>query len=235
MRPLRVFLCPLLLLAAALPCQETARGADMGGAAGDGGPANRDAADRELPDRFIPVPPKPAPPEPAPVPTPLELLDEEAGSAPYGDLFRILKEENSCSRFYGGPSRAVEVLNALTSRLRPQPFADKSICVRMTGTYTSYRNAQTGASYRLFERAAVNSNGPLNTRQPGHAFSDLRVGSFAANTRAARALILLHEMGHLVEGEEGGWLLPDDGYNQARSHGNTATVEKRCYAQLKLL
>jgi hypothetical protein len=62
-----------------------------------------------------------------------------------------------------------------------------------------------------------------------------KVGSFQPNTREARALILLHELGHLLKGASGGWLLADDGNDVRASERNTALVEKKCGTQIRSL
>ena len=63
----------------------------------------------------------------------------------------------------------------------------------------------------------------------------MQVGRFAAETRQAKALLLLHEMGHLVGTPDGGWLLPSDGGNPELSERNTRTVESQCLKQLLAL
>jgi hypothetical protein len=61
------------------------------------------------------------------------------------------------------------------------------------------------------------------------------VGAFAPGSRQARALILLHELGHLIQGENGAWLIPDDGYNERQSAANTSQIQRVCRAQLAAL
>jgi hypothetical protein len=61
------------------------------------------------------------------------------------------------------------------------------------------------------------------------------VGSFSPGSRRARALILLHELGHLIEGPDGKWLLPDDGFDGQQSNANSLRVEKTCRVQLEAL
>ncbi|HYE14269.1 MAG TPA: hypothetical protein VD968_07510 [Pyrinomonadaceae bacterium] len=174
---------------------------------------------------------------PMALPTPLdlssvELVDEEA----YSDVFRILKEENSCSRFFGGPAKAVEVFNHFSRELRGKALGDAATAVRMAGSYTLYRNQRTGVTYRLFEDAAVNTSGPFASRvMSAGPLSRMMVGRFPAQSRQARALIMLHELGHLVEGEGGAWLLPNDGNDPRMSDRNTREVERRCVKQLLAL
>lgn len=231
MRSLRFFLLLLSALAAS-GSNGPALGADLRGAGLADGEA--DVGGAGLLEHYLP------PPEPVRLPAlipPEELRAVAAAAAygPYADVFQILKDENTCSRFFGGPGRALEVLNAMARRLSERSVGGRSVGIRMSGEYTSYRNARTGLNYRLFEAAAVNTNGPFNTRLPSQAFNGLRVGSFEAGTRAGRALIILHELGHLIEGPGGDWLLPNDGYDQARSHENTRAVEKPCFGQLRRL
>jgi hypothetical protein len=61
------------------------------------------------------------------------------------------------------------------------------------------------------------------------------VGHFPPGSRQARVLILLHELGHLIQGEDGDWLLPDDGFNGTVSNANTLRVQQQCRAQLDAL
>jgi len=61
------------------------------------------------------------------------------------------------------------------------------------------------------------------------------VGILGPGTRRARPLILLHELVHLLEGNDGTWLLPDDGLNGPKSKANTLRVQQACSAQLKSL
>lgn len=172
---------------------------------------------------------------PAPVPTPLQKIsrgESYAYADAYSGAYRILHEENECSRFFGGPSAATEVLNRFVESLQSAPLESRSVAIRMSGAVRYVRNARTGTTYRLFGAAAVNSNGPL-ARFDSAAASRMSVGSFRADTKGARVLILLHELGHLLPGTEGEWLLPNDGGDGALSTRNTATVESHCRRQLE--
>lgn len=168
-----------------------------------------------------------------PVPTPLDaraLVDQKS----YGDVFKILSTDNPCSRFFGGPAKAVETFNRFASKLDTSPLGDPQVAIRMSGGFSYYQDHKTGASYRLFDRAAINSDGPLGTRAvTGGRAARVQVGSFQGHTPQARALIMLHELGHLVRTPEGGWLLPNDGHNPALSTRNTREVEARCAEQLR--
>jgi hypothetical protein len=173
-----------------------------------------------------------------PAPTPLDLTAVKlADKESYADVFRVLKDDNTCSRFFGGPNRAVAVFNQLALQLRSRPLgmASKSIAILMSGSYTMYRDASTGASYRLFDEATINSNGPFAFRVQLRWSEQRMIGRFPAQTRQARALVLLHELGHLMEGASGSWLLPNDGKDFALSERNTRTVESRCAKQLLAL
>jgi len=106
----------------------------------------------------------------------------------------------------------------------------------MAGMSRLLHDDASGASYRLFERTMVNTNGSFYQRRadPMRKFpSD--VGDFAPGSRQARALILLHELGHLIQGEGGEWLLPDDGHDGMRSQANTLRVQQACRRQLDAL
>ena len=153
----------------------------------------------------------------------------------YFDVFKILSDQNSCSGFYGGPRVATTVLNSLVMRVEARPLV-REISFQMLGRPRLIRDPATGVRYRLFDMAMVNVNGSFYQRRPDpmHKFpSD--VGNFGPGTRRARALILLHELGHLIESDEGVWLIPDDGRNGPQSKANTLRIQQMCHAQLKAL
>jgi hypothetical protein len=178
------------------------------------------------------APPPPAASRPAPVPTPLDARRLAVADS-YKDVFVILSEENECSRFFGGPAKAVEAFNQFARRLNSGPLGDPKVAIRMSGGYTHYQNHQTGAAYRLFEQATINRDGPLGPQMSLTWAARMQVGRYAAHTPQARALVLLHELGHLVRGPGGRWLLPDDGHDHPLSTRNTQEVEAHCLEQLK--
>jgi hypothetical protein len=168
----------------------------------------------------------------ATAPTPLDLSSGQVADKPsYRDVFRVLKDDNACSQFFGGPQLAVTVFNQFTRRLRPKRLGKSSVGVVMTGEYTNFQDMRTGQSYRVFEQATLNSDGPFRSKSAAR----MRVGSFPAETRQGRALMLLHELGHLIKGKDGGWLLPNDGGDAARSESNTKEVESHCRGELLAL
>jgi hypothetical protein len=153
----------------------------------------------------------------------------------YADVFRILSDPNTCSRFYGGPRAATTVLNGFVTLMKPQPLV-RNVSFEMAGRPRVIRDSATGAWYRLFEKTMVNTNGSFYQRRedPLRKFpSD--VGSFAPGSRQARALILLHELGHLIQSDDGDWLIPDDGHDGPRSQANTLRVQNECRPQLDAL
>jgi len=144
----------------------------------------------------------------------------------YLDAFTILREDNACSRLYGGPV-AIEALNELMRVVRPS-YLDRSIAVRMSGQTTLYRNAVTGFSFRMFEKAEINREGsfyrgnmPSQQRVP-------QVANYQPNTRQTRVALLLHELGHLVRGADNNWLLLDDGHDLDLSQRNTKYIVDVC-------
>jgi hypothetical protein len=150
----------------------------------------------------------------------------------YLDAFSILRENNDCSRFYGGP-RAIEALNLLKLQLKKSYF-DHSIGMRMQGKTSYIINNFSGLTYRLFEKAELNTNGPfyktnlapLDQRIP-------RIGEFWANTREARVTILLHELGHMVLTSDHHFVLPDDGNDPLTSDRNSRRVIEVCRREIK--
>lgn len=175
--------------------------------------------------------------EAAPLPAP-PLLPRAgmADAASYADAFRVLSEENSCSRFYGGPRLALTVLNSLALQLRRRSLGPGPVGIRMSGDYMIYRDGAAGGTYRLFGEALINTDGPFLRRAPMPHAPRMQVGRFPAETRQAKVLLLLHEMGHLVLAPDGDrWLLPDDGGDTRLSERNTQTVESQCLKQLLAL
>jgi hypothetical protein len=149
----------------------------------------------------------------------------------YLDAFTILRDENACSRLYGGPV-AIEALNELMRVIRPS-YLDRNVAVRMSGPTTMYRNAVTGFSFRMFEKAEINKEGSFYR---GNAPSQRRVplvADFQPNTRQTRVVLLLHELGHLVRGTDNQWLLSDDGHDIGLSAKNTRYVVDTCRTEIE--
>lgn len=149
----------------------------------------------------------------------------------YLDVYTILRDDNACSRLYGGPV-AIEALNELVRVLRPT-YIDRNIAVRMSGTTTMFRNATTGFSFRMFEKAEINMQGSFFR---GNSLSDHRippVADFQPNTRKTRAALLLHELGHLVRREDKKWVLSDDGHDINLSIKNTEYVVDVCREEIE--
>ena len=156
-------------------------------------------------------------------------------TAAYSDVFKILSDQNPCSDFYGGSRAATTVLNEFFVLVTPQQM-NREVTFQMVGTPRLIRDRVTGASYRLFDRTLVNTNGSFYQRRVEimrEYPSD--IGNFAAGSRQARALILLHELGHLIQDENGDWLIPDDGHNGPQSKANTLRVQEACRVQLETL
>ena len=169
-------------------------------------------------------------------PQPVVLVNKDWSlTQAYVDVFKILSDQNTCSNFYGGSSVATTVLNDFVALVKARPMS-REVSFQMAGPSVLIRNAVTGKSYRLFNTTLVNTNGSFYQRR----METIRrfpsdIGSFAAGSRQARALILLHELGHLIKGEDGEWLLPDDGHNGEQSSANTLRVQQACRAQLESL
>ena len=165
---------------------------------------------------------------------PAFLERDQTVRAAYLDAMSILSEDNSCSRFFGG-SQSIVALDGLARRLRRTSLNDRSIGIQMQGGYETFLNYQTGFSYRLFERAVINSDGPfydvVKIKHPPK-----NVGGFGSHTREARALMLLHELAHLVKKPDSPeWLIMDDGGDAELSEANTSTISQTCRSQLLAL
>lgn len=164
----------------------------------------------------------------------LEIKNWELNRA-YSDVFKILSRPNTCSDFYGGPRAATTVLNDFLPKVRLRRLV-REVSFQMSGKPRVIHNPEVKATYRLFDTAMVNSHGSFYQRR----FETFRkfpadVGDFMPGTRPARALILLHELGHLIQGENGTWLIPDDGRDGSQSNRNTLRVQEACRAQLEAL
>jgi hypothetical protein len=169
-----------------------------------------------------------APPEALVLPQPKKLNQLQKA---YLDSYCILSQRNSCSALFGGP-QAIHALNGLVKQLRTTVM-DKGIVIKMGGETIMFRDGETGFSYRLFGKAELNLIGAFyqGNNLPTGAIIP-RVGRFEPNTREARVTVLLHELGHLVHSQEGGWLLPDDGYNTSISQANTDRIIAACGEQI---
>lgn len=153
----------------------------------------------------------------------------------YSDVFEILSNQNTCSSFYGGSRTAITVLNSFVTLVKSESLV-REVAFQMRGKPRLIHDVSMGVRYRLFDKTMVNSNGAFYQRR----VDALRkfpsdVGDFAPGSRPARALILLHELGHLIEREDGSWLIPDDGYDGPQSKANTLRVQQACRAQLEKL
>lgn len=173
---------------------------------------------------------------PEDVPPPLDFPKKDWNLRhSYSDVFKILSKENSCSNFYGGPRAATIVFNDFVAHVKPQ-LLFREISFQMEGKPRFIRDHSTGVFYRLFDKTIVNREGAFYQRRV-----DLMdkfpsdVGSFFPGSRPARALILLHELAHLIQGENGAWLIPDDGHNPRQSKANSLRIEEVCRAQLNTL
>jgi hypothetical protein len=168
------------------------------------------------------------------LPSPL-LAQDKVLSEAYRNALSILSSENSCSAFFGGATGAVVVFNRLMSQVRKDYFGH-SIGMRMSGAITSGYNLTTKTRYRMFDKMSLNANGPFYRQKVSPSEPTIpRLGSYPPNTKEVRVLILLHELGHLMKGDDGNWLLPDDGKAEAISHNNSQKIEDACGEQIKSL
>jgi hypothetical protein len=153
----------------------------------------------------------------------------------YKDVFEILADSNICSDFYGGPAVATTVLNQFIMRVERSELS-VFISFQMAGRDQKMLDLSSGAAYRLFDYEFVNSEGAFYQRRFDPKLPrPPNVGSFLPGTRPARALILMHELAHLIKRPDGSWLIPNDGNDSRQSTLNTAQVERRCAAELKAL
>jgi hypothetical protein len=153
----------------------------------------------------------------------------------YLDTYAILNRDNQCESFFAGRGSRL-VLDELVIKLQEQMITDSRIGIRMSGTFIVTIEPLEGLSYRLFERAELNSRGAFYRAKtfPSEPYVP-NMGSFLPNTREARAMILLHELAHMIKGKNGTWLIPDDGNSAQLSRQNTQLVESRCGDQIRAL
>ncbi len=174
--------------------------------------------------------------KPAFVPAALPFLRNDKLSQlekAYLDAFTILNNDNSCSRFYGGPP-AIIALNELVKQLKPT-YMSRGTGLRMSGPTTTVQHNPTGFKFRLFEKAELNLAGPFYRGNMIYELHVSSIGGFQPNTREARVTLLLHELGHLVKGPNKQWVLPDDGDDAEISRGNTTRVVSTCRKQIDAL
>ncbi len=166
-------------------------------------------------------------------PSPLITQDKTFREA-YYDTLSILNGSNECSEFFGGSSKSVVVFDDLMARVNKEMFPS-SIGIRMSGPITNVSSLTTKTKYRLFDKVSINYNGPFYRHRSSDSQPSINgVGTFPANTREVRVLMLLHELGHVVEAD-GKWLLPDDGLDADLSRSNTRKVENVCGSQIRSL
>lgn len=183
---------------------------------------------------FAGDPPKPGEPPRNVLPRlPVFVSKDEVLESVFYNTLAILSTSNRCSEFYGGSAPSMEVFGQLMGQVRKE-YLSPTIAMRMRGTTTNAEDARTNARYRLFDKVAINANGAFYKR--GNFRSEQTVpgvGSFGANTREVRVLILLHELGHLIRGQDGEWLLPNDGGNEQLSRDNSRRIEEVCGEQIR--
>lgn len=168
-------------------------------------------------------------------PPPEMIASDKVLESVYYNTLAILSTSNSCSEFFGGSAASMEVFNQLMGQVRKDSLSS-TVAMRMNGTTLNAEDARTGARYRLFSKVSINLNGPFFKKKNFNSErSVFGVGSFGPNTREVRILILLHELGHLMRGQDGTFLLPDDGGNEQVSRNNSHKIEEVCGNQIKSL
>lgn len=170
---------------------------------------------------------------PPSAPSPLISQDKVLGSA-YYDTLTILSSANACSDFFGGPE-SVDIFNQLVRRIQKSVLS-VDIGIRMSGPTTNIHDFRTNKKYRIFDKVSLNSNGPFYRKKTALWETTVpKVGNFEPNTKEARVLILLHELGHVMKGSDGHWLLPDDGKDVGLSRANSYKIEDVCEDEINKL
>jgi hypothetical protein len=158
------------------------------------------------------------------------VLEDDVFSSAYYDTVAILGTENRCSKFFGGPS-TVDIFNQIIAKMR-KDYLSANVGIRMSGTTASVLDFQTNRAYRLFEKVIINGNGPFFRSKYPDSASLPGIGTYGPDTRQARVLMLLHELGHTIKSDEGKWLLPDDGGDESLSRRNSMKIEKVCAEEI---
>lgn len=167
-------------------------------------------------------------------PSPLISKDRTLATA-YFNTLSILSTTNGCSVFFGGPAASVEVFKQLIGKMQ-KDYLTTPVGIQMSGETVNVSNALTKTQYRLFDKVRINGNGPFYRRLFSRSNIPLpRIGTFEPNTREARVLMFLHELGHVMKGEDGKWLLPNDGKDEILSRQNSQKINDVCGAQIKAL
>ena len=162
------------------------------------------------------------------------ISEDKALGSTYYDIVSILRSNNPCSDFFGGPD-SVDIFKELVSKIRKEVLS-VGIGMRMSGLTTNIHDARTKRDYRLFEKVSLNSHGPFYRKKAALWEPTVpKVGRFEPNSKEARALILLHELGHVMKGSDGRWLLPDDGKDEGLSRANSHRIEDVCEDELNSL
>jgi hypothetical protein len=169
-----------------------------------------------------------------PEPTSQVVKNDERLNTAYYDTMSILRSPNQCSAFFGGSESSVYVFSSFMAKVTRSQLP-VGVGVKMSGDYTNVLNATTQLRFRLFEKASINTAGPFYQRRVSMMSTPtvFGIGSFPPSSRQARVLMLLHELGHLMRGSDGKWLLPDDGKDMFDSLENTRKVELICGEQIR--
>ena len=187
---------------------------------------------REFEDDYLKASPPPRSAWPA---APETITQDKVLESVYYNTLSILSTSNRCSDFFGGSAASMEVFTRLMGQVRKDTLSS-TVAMRMHGYTTNGEDARTGARYRIFSKVSINTNGPFYKRKTFNSErSVFGVGSFGPNTREVRVLILLHELGHVMRGKDGDWLLPDDGGNEEISRNNSRKIEAVCGDLIKSL
>lgn len=144
----------------------------------------------------------------------------------YEDVINILQTQNPCSDFFG--SSAVEVFKELAGKLTVKRIP-QNVGIRMSGGYQLKVKQGLSVRYRMFDRAEINIRGAFYIASGFISEPRIQpVGPFTPNSPEGRVIMLLHELGHLIEAPSGKWLLSDDGNDDFESDNNTWNVAKHC-------
>jgi len=181
------------------------------------------------------------------------------------DVKKIFERDNECSRYFeqavkiatvlsteGGANSeenvylrydASEVVETLGKQLYVgflrRGRQSKTTGIEMYSSHverTTIRNSENGLQYQIYEFATINVNGPF--------LGTANVGKYSG--RAGRALMILHELAHMIRRRSTGEsatrspLIPgESGSTEAerseQSNHNTITIQEVCKTELDLI
>lgn len=152
------------------------------------------------------------------------------------DVVNILSTKNPCSDFFGGSAQALSVFNQINFRAGTvnNPKLDAKANARIGIQMNVPEYSGKLPPFRLPNSATVNNSGAFfKNFYPGSSERLPAIGGYGSTSREARALMLLHELAHLISKPDGSdWLIRADGAAPNQSEKNTDAIKAACKDQI---